>query len=768
MLRGIYPDYKNPNTAYVLLLVLSSLFLFRCQPDKGSDPAGSGWEVTSGDKANTKYSSADQINRDNVHLLELAWEYKAGEAGYSIQCNPIIIDTVLYGTSPRVHAFAIDARTGEEIWQFDPNAYEAENNRLSRSTGANRGVTWWSDGTSSTIFFGRGPFMYALDAINGQPRSSFGERGRIDLQKDLDREIDGAFINASSPGIIYKDMLIVGAQLSEGGGVTAPGHVRAYDVRTGQRRWIFHTIPHPGEYGYDTWPEDAWKTFGGANPWGGFSLDEDRGILYFGTGSASNDHFGIDRTGDNLFANCVVALDAETGERIWHYQVVHHDLWDYDIPTPPNLVTVTHDGKKIDAVAQVTKVGMLFLFDRQTGEPLFPIEERPVKASEVPGEVAAPTQPFPTLPPPYARQGFKEEDITNRTPEAHDFVRKNVWEKYGEASIYDPPSFEGGVVFPQFNGGTDWGGAAVDPETGILYVNASDEPELIQVLENDNPDGFPFKVTGHQPVKDNEGYPISRPPWGTLNAIDLNVGKILWKVPLGHHPGMENEPPTGSFNMGGPIVTAGGIVFIGAAMDEMFRAYDKASGELLWEVKLPAGGYATPSIYTVDGRQYVVIAAGGGGKPGTKPGNSFLAFTLPEDGTTGSTSAPDTQNREELSAAAQLYVSRCAPCHQYNGQGTGEIFPPLQNTEWVTGDKERLIKIMLSGLGGEIVVNGKAYDGEMPPWRDFLDDEQIASVLTYIRSSWGNQAGEITPVEVGRVRNETKDRQQLWTAEELN
>lgn len=749
-----------PSTGFFLVLMV----ITGCQDAVVEETAT--WEVASATKANTKYSPASQINRDNVHQLTLAWEYRAGEEGYSIQCNPIVIDTVLYGTSPRVQAFAIDARTGEEIWWFDPNKYEEGNDRLSRSTGANRGVTYWSDGEKHTIFFGRGPFMYALDAKTGEPRQDFGENGRIDLLQNLDREIDRAFVNASSPAIVYEDLLIVGSQLGEGTGVIAPGHVRAFDVHTGERKWIFHTIPHPGEYGYETWPEDAWKTFGGSNPWGGFSMDEERGILYFGTGSASNDHFGIERTGDNLFSNCVVALDVKTGERIWHYQIVHHDLWDYDVPTPPSLVTVNQGGKRIDALAQVTKVGMVFVFDRVTGEPLFPIEERPVKQSEVPGEVSSPTQPIPTFPPPYSRHGFKESDITDRTDQAHDFVRKHVWEKYGASDLYDPPSFEGGVVFPQFNGGTDWGGAAVDIESGVLYVNSSDEPELIQVLRNDDPNGYPFKVTGHQPVKDNEGYPISTPPWGTLNAIDLNVGEILWKVPLGHHPGLEHLPPTGSFNMGGPIVTAGGLVFIGAAMDKMFRAYDKGTGELLWETKLPAGGYATPSTYMVDGKQYVVIAAGGGGKPGTKPGNSFLAYALPEKGSKGSNQSET--SRETMSEAAQLYMTRCAPCHQFSGQGTGDIFPPLSNTDWVTGDKSRLIKIILGGLGGEIEVNGKQFDGEMPPWREFLTDDQVATILTYVRTSWGNQASAITPEEVKAVREETQDRQQLWTTAELD
>ncbi len=754
------------------MLFIVSLNLIACTISSDDVPADeelySGWETTRATKGNTKYSSLDQVNKDNVRSLEVAWVYRTGEDGYTIECNPIVVNDVLYGTTPQVNAFALNAATGEEIWKFDAFKYEEGSDRVRRNSGANRGVTYWTDGENQTIFFGKGPFMYALDAKTGKPRKNFAENGRIDLLKGLDREIERGGITASSPGMIYKDLLIIGAQVGEGAGEVVPGHVRAYDVRTGKRVWIFHTIPHPGEFGYETWSEDSWKTFGGANAWSGFSLDEKRGLLFFGTGSGSNDHFGIGRQGDNLFGNCVMALNVETGERVWHYQTVHHDLWDYDLPTPPNLITVNHNGKAVDAVAQVSKVGMVFLFDRETGEPLFPIEERPVRQTTVPGEVSSPTQPFPTKPRPYARHGFDEHDITDRTVEAHEFVRKNVWEKYGKSSIYDPPSFEGGVVFPQFNGGTDWGGAAVDPESGWLYVNASNEPELTQVLENEGTDGEPFKITGHQPVKDHEGYPISTPPWGTLSAIDLNEGNILWQIPVGNYPGMEGEPATGTFNMGGPIVTKGGLVFTGGSMDEKFWAFDKQTGEKLWEFKLPAGGYATPATYEVDGRQYVVIAAGGGGKPGTKPGDSYVAFALPVEDDKKEAVDKEVLSEELVSDGGQLYISRCATCHQYNGLGVGADFPPLINTEWVTGDKTRLIKVVLGGLTGKIHVNGKTYEGSMPPWRDFLNDEQLASILTYIRSSWGNSASGITDEEVKEVRMKTSNHTEMWTENDLS
>ncbi len=756
----------------IVLVISFILLLFSCSTtnEQAANPQHDhDWPVTSASKGNTKYSPLDQINRENVHQLEVAWEYHTGDEGYSIECNPIIINGVLYATSPTVSAFALDAATGKELWVFDPFAYEGDNDRMRKNSAVNRGIASWQEGEEHRLFFGTGPFMYAIDAKTGQPIQSFGEKGRIDLLHGLDREVEGLWINASSPGIVYKNLLIVGAQVSEREGVVAPGHVRAYDVRTGERKWIFHTIPYPGEYGYDTWPKDAWETFGGANAWSGFSLDEERGMVFFGTGSASHDHFGINRHGQNLFANSVVALNAETGERAWHYQLVHHDLWDYDVPTPPNLLTVTHDGQRIDAVAQVTKTGFVYVFNRDTGEPLFPIEERPVKQSEIPGEASWPTQPVPTRPQAYARQSFTEADITNRTPEAHAFVRENVYEKYGDATIFDPPSFKGDIVFPQFNGGTDWGGAAVDPEAGMLYVNASNEPELMQVIEAEEDDDFPYDVTGHQPVKDNEGFPISTPPWGTLNAIDLNEGVIVWQVPFGGYPELEGQAPTGTFSMGGPAITAGGLVFIGAAMDEKFRAIDRESGKVLWEARLPAGGYATPAVYAVDGRQYVVIGAGGGGKPGTRTGDSYIAFALPKEGNNKTNIDNQVANTpaSPMKEGEHLYTSRCASCHQFNGMGLGAEFPPLIESEWVSGDKGRLIRVVLGGLSGEIEVNGEKYNGAMPPWRGFLNDDQVANLLTYIRSSWDNDATSVSAEEVKKVRDATQAHQGMWTAEEL-
>ncbi|HUS36085.1 MAG TPA: PQQ-binding-like beta-propeller repeat protein [Verrucomicrobiae bacterium] len=705
---------------FVSRFTLVALFVFVA---RGADKD---WPVYNGDFGGTKYSPLVQINRTNVNRLKPVWIYRCDDMtlrpASTIECNPLVIDGTMYLTTAGLKVVALDAATGKEIWRFDP--FEGKGGR-----GVNRGLMFWKSGDDRRIYMPAGSLLYAIDAATGKLVKTFGVEGRIDLRDGLDRDVFFLSVGASSPGVIFKDLIIMGSAVGEGPAPAAPGHIRAFDVRTGARKWIFHTIPHPGEVGNETWPPEVWRTMGGANSWGGLTLDVERGIVFAGTGSASYDHFGGNREGQNLFANCVLALNANTGERLWHFQTVHHDIWDYDNPCQPTLVTVEHGGKRIDAVAQSTKVGHLFLLDRVTGKPVFPVEERAVPQSDIPGEKSWPTQPFPTKPPAFARQRFTEADVTDLSPESRAAVLKQL-EKMKTGGVFIPPGLQPSVAIPQFNGGGEWGGAAFDPESRLLYVNASNEAEWIsmvpstvredmtlpelgsllygaicsschgfekvnnpaspsfaslktvkermtkeQVLEllktgrNQMPSfaslseierraavaflfqekstekipakdlklswaqEIPYIATGHHEFKDHEGFPANKRPWGTLNAIDLDRGEIRWQVPLGTYPKLEARglAATGTFNVGGPLVTAGGIVFIGAAMDERFHAFDKETGKLLWESQMEAGGYATPASFEVRGRQFVVIAAGGGGKPETKPGNAFYCFALPKD-----------------------------------------------------------------------------------------------------------------------------------------
>ncbi len=689
----------------------------------GRAAAGKDWPVYLGDSASSHYSTLRQINARNVQRLETAWAYNSGDGRKDnrsqIQCSPIIVDGVLYGTSPQLKLIALDAATGREKWRFDPFAG-------ANSVGVNRGVVHWTDGQEARILFTAGQTLFAVDAKTGALIKSFGVEGRVDIRLGLGRDTTKDFVVANTPGIVFRDLLILGTRVNEGPGPAAPGHLRAYNVRSGKLAWVFHTIPQPGEFGYETWPPDAWKTSGGANCWTGMALDEKRGLVFVPTGSAAFDFWGGDRIGQNLFANCLLALDAATGRRVWHYQFVHHDLWDRDLPAPPNLLTVRHNGRRVDAVAQVTKSGHVFVFNRASGEPLFPIEERPYPPSDLLGEFAWPTQPLPLKPAPFARQHFSEDLVTDISPESRQAVLDR-FRKVKPHQTFLPPSREGTIVFPGFDGAAEWGGAGVDPEAGVLYVNSNEMPwiltmveartrgelplssgeqiyrqicaachglnregdparafptlagvekkmnkaAIIALLENgkgvmpsvaflstaqkeavagyvlgEKPaveDGrtpteeadaigrSPYGHTGYNRFLDPKGYPAVKPPWGTLNAIDLNTGEYNWQVPLGELPELTAQgiPPTGTENYGGPVVTAGGLIFIAASKDEMIRAFDKRTGKILWQAKLPAAGYATPATYSVRGRQYVVIACGGG-KSGTKSGDAYVAFALPD------------------------------------------------------------------------------------------------------------------------------------------
>ena len=594
------------------------------------------WPNVGNDKGASRYSTLNQINRDTVKNLRVAWAYHTGDTDFEkktpIQCTPIVVGGVMYLTTAKARIVALDAATGREIWKFDPFAVQPPTKIYTSGGGVNRGVAYWADksGKQARILMathdGR---LISLDARIGKLDPAFGKNGVLDLREGMERDLRNLTYGATAPPAIFENIVIVGFSVGEGPAPSAPGDVRAFDVHTGKQLWQFHTVPRPGEFGHESWSGDSWRDRGGANPWSGVTVDVRRGMAFIATGSAAFDFYGGDRHGDNLFANCTIALDARTGRRLWHYQIVKHDTWDYDNPYPPILVTVTQNGKKIDAVAQVTKVGYLFLFDRLTGKPLFDIVERAVPRSEIPGEKLATTQRFPVKPPALVPQDFTEEMVTNISKESRDYVLNRLKQLH-HGSIFTPQSLEGTVILPGLHGGFSWAGASFDPETGTLYANTNNIPRVMNLKPTpDTP--YAYRISGYDRFVDQQGYPAVKPPWGELQAVDLNRGEITWKTPLGEFAELTARgiAPTGTESLGGTIVTAGGLVFVGGSKDEKFRAFDKLTGKVLWETTLPAAGYATPCTYSVGGKQFVVIAAGGGGKLATKAGDSFVTFALP-------------------------------------------------------------------------------------------------------------------------------------------
>lgn len=712
-------NYKNK---LIALLTIGSIAAFTsCEFQNGRNQD---WALYKADENSSSHSALDQIDTTNVDKLTLAWTFSVDDLPKDAQpsnsqSNPIIINGVMYTTSAKRCLYAINAVTGKEIWKYDPFSGGG-------GGGAGRGVTYWKDGEDERILFSADNFLIAVDAKTGKVIESFGENGKVNLNIGLRDDPKDISVTMTSPGIIYKDLIIVGSRLPDLYG-TPPGHVRAYNCKTGKQAWMFHTIPQPGEPGYETWPKDAYKYAGGVNSWAGMSIDSKRGIVYMALGSPTYDFYGADRIGENLYGNCVLALNAETGKHIWHYQTVHHDIWDYDLSAPPNLVQIKKDGVTKDAVVQVTKQGLVFILDRETGLPLYPVEERPFPASHLPGEQAWPTQPIPVIPKPYARQMITEEDLSNFSNSDHNALLKKFRSLRYEG-LYTPPDLKGTLMFPGTRGGTVWGGAAYDPSTNMLYIRSNEAPEIQTIIKQNSDEvaGLPIidqgrrlfnvycaschggkkmssapnypslvdlnkrmdrktaaekikrgsgimppfagvlkedeqhailvyihgveenmnakktvssnktetpvkdfylNTTGYTTWKDPSGNPAIRPPWGTLHALNLSTGEYEWQIPLGNDLDRHKngEPDTGLEGKSGPVVTAGGIIFIAGNDDKKFRALNKNTGKLIWETTLPAIANATASTYMVNGKQYVALSVAG-----TKenPSGYVMAFSL--------------------------------------------------------------------------------------------------------------------------------------------
>ncbi len=722
-------------TSHTLPAVLFLVMMTSCNTDFSKNYEN--WNVYGGTKDAMHYSSLTEVDTNNVSSLQVAWTYHTGDVDTvshsQIQCNPIIVNGVMYALTPKMKLFALDAATGKKLWVFDPKVLIVvdtnSQTKLSVSfSNTGRGVTYWTDGKDDKrIFYTAGPYLICVDATTGKAINTFGNNGRIDLHDGLGRDVADRFVTSNTPGVIFKNLLIMGTRVAEDA-TAAPGHLRAYNVITGKQEWIFHTIPQPGEFGYDSYDDkDAWQHLGSANNWAGMSLDEEKGILFVPTGSVAFDFYGGKRLGDDLFGNCVLAIDAASGKRIWHFQTVHHDIWDRDLPTAPILGTITKEEKKTDVAIQITKSGFIFLFNRETGEPIYPVEEKVVPSqSELIGERPALTQPIPALPKPFARQVLNEGDLNNLVPDSSYQDIKKRFASYKTGNIFNPPSKEGTIIFPGFDGGGEWGGPAFDPTTGILYVNASEMPWVLTMIDvkNDEKNNeswlqagrrlylqncvachgperkgggnypslinvnkkysepafdqlisngrkmmpafntlsgeeknaiasfildlktnqtkkfmalgktkdpyleLPYTNTGYNKFLTKEGYPAIKPPWGTLTAINLNTTEVVWKDTLGDYPELKAKGiHSGTENYGGPVVTAGGLLFIAATSDSKIRAYNKRTGQLLWEADLPASGFATPSVYNLNGKEYLVIACGGG-KLKTKSGDAYVAFSL--------------------------------------------------------------------------------------------------------------------------------------------
>lgn len=572
-----------------------------------------------------RYSSLRQIHAGNAERLKLAWTFRTGKPGS--EAIPIVVDGVMYVTAPD-GVYALVPETGELLWKYDT------------APAALRGLAYWPGGAGlhPRVFAGNGQFLLALDVTTGKPSPGFGNEGRVDLKKGVLGDLKDGRYALDSPPAVFGDIVITGCSNGEGSPAAgASGDIRGWDAKTGKLLWTFHTVPRPGEPGSETWPSESWKNRSGTNVWGFFTIDVKRGIVYAPLGAPTSDFYGADRVGDDLYGNSLVALDARTGEKKWHQQLVHHDLWDYDLAAPPALFDIRRGERVIPAVAQITKMGLLFVLDRVTGEPVYGMEERPVPQTAVPGEVTAKTQPFPLKPPPLAKNTFRMDEMYDRSPEHARFCRDLFETKQMKIGVpYTPLPLEGNALFfPSTLGGGNWGGVSVDPSLGLLFVNVMNVAQWGHMEKR----GSEYvRTSAYGPYArfwNRETHiPCQNPPFGELIAVDLASGNIAWRSVLGRIEELEalGVRNTGSLNLGGSIATNGGVVFIGATNDSQFRAFDSRTGKLLWETKLEASGHTSPITYMGrDGRQYVALmAAGGGAFLGGGLSNSLVAFALPD------------------------------------------------------------------------------------------------------------------------------------------
>ena len=647
------PSAMAPPVWAALRALAPAVALAACSPGSPASPrpvSDGDWPFYGRDAGGAKHSPLAQINRDNVAQLQVAWTWETGEEAVPGPMSPIRGQTVrpgdfeatplayggdLYFTTPYNRVVALDGSTGQPRWEYDPRTVEW--GQPPNGTGfVHRGVALWDRPGERRIFLNTRWRLIAIDADTGEPVSSFGHQGEIDLTENLLWPTNRLHYTQTSPPVVFEDLVILGNGVWDGFVYPRdpPGAIQAFDARTGELAWSFNLIPQPGEFGNESWEDGSWDYTGHTNAWAPMVVDEERGLLFAGVGTPSNDYYGGHRKGDNLFAESLLAIDARTGTRQWHYQTVRHGLWDFDLPGAPVLMTLAVDGRLVDAVAVAGKTGFVYTFERETGEPLWPFEERPVPASDVPGEVAAATQPFPTHPPPFAAQGFSRDDLIDLTPalrrEAETLVAG-----YRFGPLFTPPSMEGTFAMPGILGGGNWGGGAFDPESGFLFVKSSEEPSLLKIGPADpetTVGDYAIDRSSFRTLRVAGNVPISNPPWGTVTAIDMHAGEIVWQEPVGERPEVRNNPALagaalparlGVVGPPGPFSTAGGLVFLTGGSDVLY-AFDKDTGDLLWEGRLPAQGYANPMTFlAADGRQLVVIATGG------PEGGTLVAFGLP-------------------------------------------------------------------------------------------------------------------------------------------